>query len=325
MNVKYKLSEANEIIIDRKINSSLDINSEIQKKKINISNEFIKGKSLIHYSSGFCIIYNNYEILKPIHEFYSIDKEHIQISIAITSGSQIKLESLLKSIPEGILQIVYRERKETTVFLKPNASFSYIRFFFSKEYFLALIKNEYFKDKDFLYENVKNGLSVNFGTIVIPLQFNLLKIIYEIQENTYKGKNEHFYLQNKFKELLLLLHFSSLESNDIHNSDRQKILQAKEYLDRNYNKITSIKELSKIVFLNEFKLKKGFKEFVGKSIHNYEISLKMKMSLIILENKKSVNETSFILGYRNPSHFINTFKKYYGYTPRKFLNNKTID
>lgn len=33
MNIKYKLNEINEIIIDRKINSSLDINSEIQKKE----------------------------------------------------------------------------------------------------------------------------------------------------------------------------------------------------------------------------------------------------------------------------------------------------
>src|SRR5690606_17211956 len=54
------------------------------------------------------------------------------------------------------------------------------------------------------------------------------------------------------------------------SSEREKITEAKAILENNIGQTISIKELSKMVAMNECYLKKGFKTLVGKSINEYQ-------------------------------------------------------
>jgi len=54
----------------------------------------------------------------------------------------------------------------------------------------------------------------------------------------------------------------------------------------------------------------------GKSIHEYYVSKKMELARkIILEHGLPVKKMAEIFGYNQPSAFIESFTKQYGYTP----------
>nr|WP_228098844.1 AraC family transcriptional regulator [Pedobacter sp. MC2016-24] len=91
-------------------------------------------------------------------------------------------------------------------------------------------------------------------------------------------------------------------------------------LDQEYKTAPLINELAKRVYLNEFKLKRGFKICYGITIKSYVIALKMKKALSLLnENKYQISELTYMCGYNSLSRFSSAFKSYYGCSPKKML------
>jgi AraC-like DNA-binding protein len=98
-----------------------------------------------------------------------------------------------------------------------------------------------------------------------------------------------------------------------------KVREAKEALIANLQESITIKELAKLVGLNEYNLKTGFKEIYGKPVHSYLKDYKISKAKEMLQTQQyKVNEIADKLGYSNVSHFINGFKKKYGITPKQF-------
>ena len=97
----------------------------------------------------------------------------------------------------------------------------------------------------------------------------------------------------------------------------EKLKKARAFLMANYKNPPTIKALSRIILLNEVELKKGFKEVYGKTIRAYIIELRMNSASQLIKDH-SVNEAAGILGYKSVPHFIKSFKKYYGVTPKQF-------
>ena len=80
----------------------------------------------------------------------------------------------------------------------------------------------------------------------------------------------------------------------------------------------SLLELSKIVGVNEYKLKRGFKEMFGDTVFGYLSGARLEIAKNdLLKSKKSVSEISSELGYSAVQHFSNAFKKKFGFSPAK--------
>ena len=95
--------------------------------------------------------------------------------------------------------------------------------------------------------------------------------------------------------------------------DREKIIAAKEYLDKDISKSPSLFELAKSVGLNEFKLKTGFKEVFDTTVYGYLRNERMEYAKIFLDQgNTSVSEVSSLVGYFNVSYFAGLFRKKYG-------------
>jgi|688.fasta_scaffold19277_2 AraC-like DNA-binding protein len=100
----------------------------------------------------------------------------------------------------------------------------------------------------------------------------------------------------------------------------RKIKQAKDYLLKNMETSPTLKELAKVVSVNEHQLKVGFKEIYGQTVHSFLLDHKLDQSRLLLDSGKYlVNEAAYQIGYNNPSHFIAAFKKKFGVTPKKYL------
>ena len=86
----------------------------------------------------------------------------------------------------------------------------------------------------------------------------------------------------------------------------------------------TIKSLSKMVFLNEQKLKAGFLARYHMSISEYTTSIKMTMAENLLSTTElSIDEISQMLGYHYSGNFIKMFKKIHGKTPLAFRKIKS--
>src|SRR5690606_4610625 len=84
-----------------------------------------------------------------------------------------------------------------------------------------------------------------------------------------------------------------------------------------------ISSLAKMVMLNEYKLKVGFKAHYNQTIHQYVVHKKMELALSRLkEGHHTVGEVGYEVGYRDISHFSNAFLKYYGYRPTDVITRK---
>ena len=144
----------------------------------------------------------------------------------------------------------------------------------------------------------------------------------QMLSNPFKGSVRRLYMEAKVLELFA----AQLESfqkqmgkggfdQDLY-SERDKLHHAKVLIEERLNNPTTIQELSKLVNLNEFKLKKGFKALFGNTIFGYVTEHRLEYAKqFLLETDKSIAEISDMIGYSQQQHFSTAFKRKYGMTP----------
>ena len=94
------------------------------------------------------------------------------------------------------------------------------------------------------------------------------------------------------------------------------IEEATEIINFNLRKPPSIKELSKLVGLNQQYLKTGFKKHHGVTLRQYLIKQRMtKAKQLIVQDCRPIAEVSNMVGYENASYFARVYKKFYGVCP----------
>jgi AraC-like DNA-binding protein len=98
-----------------------------------------------------------------------------------------------------------------------------------------------------------------------------------------------------------------------------KIRAAKRILIAKLANPPSLKDLSKEIGLNEYNLKTGFKNIYGVPVMTWLSNYKMELARKhLMDNSTKINEIADQLGYNSASHFIESFKKKFGITPKKF-------
>lgn len=156
-----------------------------------------------------------------------------------------------------------------------------------------------------------------------PFNSGIQWVLHEIKNCKYEGSIKKMYLEAKIKELLIFQLDSLMEKTEnkpqIDEEDVSKLLMAKSILEKNFTNAPSLAELSRLVSLNEFKLKKGFKSCFKTTIKSYVTQLRMEYAKDLFKNESSnVGEVAYKCGYKDVSHFSAAFKFFYGFTPASF-------
>ena len=129
---------------------------------------------------------------------------------------------------------------------------------------------------------------------------------------------------------LLALQLARVEQADAHacshpprkRGDRERILDARNYLVQHLKAPPSPEELAHITGINLFKLKSGFKELFGMTLFDYLRSQRMETAKQCIEREEmNVNETAWEVGYTNVSHFIRAYKKQHGVKPGEMIKS----
>ncbi len=101
----------------------------------------------------------------------------------------------------------------------------------------------------------------------------------------------------------------------------RRIKMAKDIILQRMAEPPTLAELSDEIGLSLKKLKEGFKQIYGDSVYGFLLDHKMDLARKMLESGKyNVNEVGLKVGYSTSSHFIASFKKKYGTTPKKYLS-----
>lgn len=99
-------------------------------------------------------------------------------------------------------------------------------------------------------------------------------------------------------------------------TDQERIHRAKEILIERLEDPPTLAELAKIVGTNEFKLKRGFKEVFGTTPYAYHLQHKLEQARsYILDTDLTIAEIAYKVGYSDPAHLTNAFRKQYDIRP----------
>ncbi|MGD1807115.1 helix-turn-helix transcriptional regulator [Dapis sp. BLCC M126] len=162
----------------------------------------------------------------------------------------------------------------------------------------------------------------NVGAITPAMQQALQQII----NCPYQGMAKQIYLESKALELISLQLTQLIQSQSeiisssfLQPDDIERIYQAKSILEANLDNPPSLMELAKKVQLNDYKLKRGFKEVFGTTTFGYLQKIRMEQGKNLLaERMLTVAGVAQTVGYKSPSRFCDAFKKHFGITPRNY-------
>jgi AraC-like DNA-binding protein len=163
-------------------------------------------------------------------------------------------------------------------------------------------------DNQFIFFNEKTP-----PTITVEMHMILKEII-----NYYrKGVMQKLFVEAKIIKLLILIFEQFNEKNTVQDLSKTPLI-IKKFIDENYHRNLKIEEISKILGINETKIRKEFKIHYQKTIVDYISELRMlKAKKLIINKDLMIKEIAIDCGYEYVQNFTRAFKKKFGVSPEK--------
>lgn len=168
---------------------------------------------------------------------------------------------------------------------------------------------------------LQNTRPLLFEQMIYP---SLQKIVDEIVSERVDETFELFFRRVKAEELICRL-LMELEKRDekrlyaLNSQDIQTIYKVKEQMLEHPETPPVINELAVCANMSPSKLKRLFKQIFGNSIFSYYQEFRMKEAARLLkEEKLSVSDVGYQLGFTNLSHFSRVFKEHIGMKPKQY-------
>lgn len=172
-------------------------------------------------------------------------------------------------------------------------------------------------------ERIQRGEQAELSAHPMPVTPAQLAVIREMQQCMYDGGMKRMYYESKILELFLMQVAQAERQGGglpvtIKPYDIDKLHAARHFIQENMLSSFTLEQVSRAAGLNEFKLKKGFRELFGTTVFGYLNELRMHHARELLLGKgTAVQEVADILGYAEPHSFTKVFKKFFGYLPRE--------
>ena len=298
------------------------LGTELNNRKLEIPEEFGTG-----YCAGF--IFN--EHIRMLILNYELNEDFIVENPDInTSGRMIlfkfqnvfhKTEPLstgkqLKTIPSVLIAT---SNMNTEVLIPIDTNTASINIEVDANYL-----NELFdlSEKSLVLQSLlQNTQPLLFEQIIYP---SLQRIVDEIVSESVDPAFELFYRRVKAEELICRL-LMELEKRDekhlyaLNSQDIQTIYKVKEQMLERLEAPPVINELAVCANMSPSKLKRLFKQIFGNSIFSYYQEFRMQEAARLLkEEKLSVSDVGYKVGFSNLSHFSRVFEEHIGMKPKQY-------
>lgn len=157
-----------------------------------------------------------------------------------------------------------------------------------------------------------------------PLSPTLEHIAYQVINCPFKGAARRLFLEGKALEILAeelggVREPVSAQTGSYSPEDYHSLERARTILQQEYSNPPTILALSRRIGLNDFKLKRGFKDFFGITIFGYVRKLRMEKARAMLESGRyNVTEAALETGHSCLGHFAAAFKREFGVVPSQY-------
>ncbi|PUB29366.1 AraC-like DNA-binding protein [Elizabethkingia sp. YR214] len=160
-----------------------------------------------------------------------------------------------------------------------------------------------------------------FEQILYP---SLQEIVNDIISENPEEAFELFFLRVKAEELIcrLLMELGKRDDKQLYAlnvQDIETIYKIRGLMLEDLGKPPIISELSALAGMSPTKLKRLFSQIFGNSIFSYYQEFRMKEAAKLLkENRSSVSDVGYRLGFTNLGHFSKVFKQHIGINPKQY-------
>ncbi len=181
--------------------------------------------------------------------------------------------------------------------------------------FHFLIHKSYFEKYDDFVLN-----EVSLSSICILTQTRL----YELTQCNLEGSERKVYIESLILFLIVQLNKKQSDNCNTCNVLRKRLKEdrietAKNYILKNISDSLTISTIASAVGTNDCYLKEGFKAYTGKTIFEFIQEHRMLLAQCLLQNsQKSIQEIAIEVGYSSISSFSQSFKKYFGMSPKVY-------
>ncbi|MGE7110592.1 helix-turn-helix transcriptional regulator [Lysinibacillus sp. NPDC047702] len=271
--------------------------------------------------------------LEVVVSDYSFYKEHrmdiltakpmVEVSFCLQGTRGVRISDCAYEITAGTCSLQFIEQVEASFLFNKNESYQMVGIGIPVSTF-----NRYMNKID-----GNDGSFMNFHEVLKGASYRLFQEKIDAIDTLILQQMLHAIAAKKMTNLeleytvlqLLMRTFQTFLNQPINltefsTSDREKIRQAQVIIIENMMNPPSLMELSRLIGLNDFKLKKGFKEMFGTTVFGYLREKRLEKASYLLQNgSMNVTEVANAVGYSNPSHFAAAFKGKYGINPREVL------
>ncbi len=243
--------------------------------------------------------------------FYNIFEDSASIIDGKSRAKHNMDPPYVRIFPFTIKQKIHFTKDTRVTHVSISVSADYLKSFLNEE-------TQHFQ---FLFDSTHNFLIEELMTD------DILRTVNDIVKKEEPGAMKSYYYKIKAMELLFYL-FESLRKREksVHQKlsgrEIKSIYQVRDKIASSLNKPSSIVELKRIAGMSELKLRKIFTQVFGMGIYDYFQHLRMKEAArLLIEEKLSVSEAGYQMGFENISHFSRVFEKHIGKKPKKYSND----
>jgi AraC-like DNA-binding protein len=194
---------------------------------------------------------------------------------------------------------------------------------FSRDAFFTIARDGNDAIKRFA-ERVSLGSAAAFSVTNLEIDVRLHNCIQSLLHCRYAESLKRMFFFSKTIEMLVLQAeaFDKAYNGRVpfikNDYDKERILFARDCLLKNIDSPPTLSQLARMAGLNEFKLKKGFKETFNQTVFEYLSDVRLETARNdLLNTGKSVTEIACELGYSSLQHFSAAFSKKFGVSPKK--------
>ncbi len=161
-----------------------------------------------------------------------------------------------------------------------------------------------------------------------PLTPELRMIAHQVLNCPLEGPARRLFMESKTLEILAF-QWHALSSPTLprpvkkSKGERERLEEARRILEKEFADPPSLLTLARRVGLNDFKLKRGFREFYRTTVFGYVRMLRMEKARTLLETgEMNVGEVASMTGYNCFGHFSEAFRKRFGISPKELKKGR---
>lgn len=297
-------------------------NFQITHKDIQ-SGADVKYNHKILSNEGCVVISESLQVSKSANYTLNIEGEHLLLSF-LFRGEAYEEEQCIVFNRKGFgsIHIFYNNKNNNEYqFSLDEGKSHFVHILLSRSYYQYLFEHEFFSQQFSLYNHVISQLPFTTTAGLYNLNIIVKNTVRKIVEKQFDAHMRSLFIHAQLKTLFNELHEQEynkqLAIQQQPFEEHKEIYEARDILHAQIANPPTIKELAKIILINELRLKQDFKKIFGSTIHAYTVQVRMESAMyLIKQGQLSIAEIGQQLGYKDPSHFISVFKKYYGTTPK---------